>query len=80
MHMRLFAIAKTYTAKSDAYFHGASFDEIVAFTHRGGGTACGTSAATGNSAPPSRAEAKFHDPGAHALHADRLGDRPECDA
>lgn len=38
-------------AHSDAYFHTASFDEIVAYTTEDGGSKCGTLASTGN-APP----------------------------
>jgi len=36
---------------SDAYFHTASFDEIVAYTTEDGGSRCGTVTSTGN-APP----------------------------
>jgi hypothetical protein len=36
---------------SDDYFHGASFDEIVAYTTTGSGSSCPTVTSTGNSPP-----------------------------
>jgi hypothetical protein len=36
---------------SDDYFHGASFDEIIAFITTGGGNSCDDLTSTGNSAP-----------------------------
>ncbi|MFT4569424.1 MAG: hypothetical protein ACI8TX_000642 [Hyphomicrobiaceae bacterium] len=38
-------------ANSDPYFHTLSFDEMIAHTTVGSGSACGTTSATGNSAP-----------------------------
>jgi hypothetical protein len=43
---------------SDAYFHGASFDEIVAFTTNGGNS-CAQITPTGNSAPTVDAGANY---------------------
>jgi uncharacterized repeat protein (TIGR01451 family) len=36
---------------SDDYFHTISFQEMATFSHSGGGSTCGTTSATGNSAP-----------------------------
>lgn len=36
---------------SDAYFHTRNYDEILAFRTSGNGSTCGTTAATGNTAP-----------------------------
>ncbi len=38
-------------AHSDDYFHAASFEQIVAYTRRGGGASCAAVASTGNRAP-----------------------------
>lgn len=46
-------------SNSDDYFHGISFDEIVAFTNFGGGNTCGTLTSTGNSAPSVEAGASY---------------------
>jgi Metallo-peptidase family M12B Reprolysin-like/Calx-beta domain len=43
--------AENVQPNSDDYFHGASFDEIMAFTTTGGGSSCDTPTSTGNSAP-----------------------------
>jgi len=46
-------------SNSDAYFHGISIDEIVAFTTSGGGNACGTAASSGNGIPTANAGADY---------------------
>ncbi|MEO7908957.1 MAG: reprolysin-like metallopeptidase, partial [Roseiflexaceae bacterium] len=51
--------AEDLQPNSDAYFHGASFDEIVAFTTSGGGSSCGDLTITGNSAPTVNAGVNF---------------------
>jgi len=38
-------------SNSDAYFHAVSLREIVTYMHSGGGDACATKSATGNTAP-----------------------------
>lgn len=47
---------------SDPYFHGKSFDEIVAHVTTGGGAACDVSTATSNSAPTVEAGAAYSIP------------------
>ena len=44
---------------SDDYFHGASFDEIVAYTTTGTGASCGTTSSTGNTPPTVDAGASY---------------------
>ncbi len=44
---------------SDPYFHGKSFDEIVAHVTTGGGAACDASTSTSNSAPTVEAGAAY---------------------
>lgn len=43
--------AQDLQPNSDDYFHGASFDEIVAYTTLGSGSTCPTVTSTGNSPP-----------------------------
>ncbi len=47
---------------SDDYFHGISFDEIVAYTTAGSGSTCGTTSATGNTPPTVDAGASYSIP------------------
>lgn len=51
--------AENLQPNSDPYFHSRSFDQIVSYSTVGGGTACGTSTATGNGAPTVNAGASY---------------------
>ncbi len=51
--------AQNLQPNSDPYFHGKSFDEIVAHVTTGGGASCAAATATGNSAPAVEAGATY---------------------
>ncbi|GJM41313.1 MAG: hypothetical protein DHS20C20_15950 [Ardenticatenaceae bacterium] len=49
-------------SNSDDYFHGISFDEIIAFTTAGNGNACASPSATGNTPPSVEAGNSYNIP------------------
>ncbi len=65
---------------SDPYFHGKSFDEIVAHITTGGGAACDVSTATSNSAPTVEAGAAYTIPSQTPFALTGSATDPESDS
>ena len=61
---------------SDDHFHAGSIGEINAFVTTGGGSSCGTTAATGNGMPTAQRRAGLYHPAPDAVYAHRFGHRP----
>jgi hypothetical protein len=65
---------------SDPYFHGKSFDEIVAHITTGGGATCAASTGTSNSAPTVEAGAAYTVPSRTPFALTGSGTDPEGDS
>lgn len=72
--------AQNLQPNSDPYFHGKSFDEIVAHVTTGGGASCAATSATGNSAPAVEAGAAYTVPSRTPFALTGSATDPEGDA